>query len=192
MNSNAFPARAISTVILICSCLLIESAQASDGNAPENVIGKTFWFDLPSPAHCLGYELGDYSKQAKSMQGTFSQIINQPIDTFEVILSDGSKRYISAFNTKLALSAVDSDEYRCLYTTDPSIRRAAEEKQKENQAKKHGVRIGMTKKEVIEKTNWGKPESVNRTITSNIIHEQWVYDGGYLYFTNGRLTAIQN
>lgn len=60
-------------------------------------------------------------------------------------------------------------------------------------ARKPGVRIGMTAKQVREQTSWGIPESVNRTTTARSVTEQWVYGGGgYLYFTNGRLTAIQN
>jgi hypothetical protein len=56
-----------------------------------------------------------------------------------------------------------------------------------------GVKIGMSKKQVIEKTSWGEPESINRTTTARGEHEQWVYGTkSFLYFTNGRLTAIQN
>lgn len=75
-------------------------------------------------------------------------------------------------------------------------RRAEEEVQRKKQeaiAKRPGARIGMTAKQVIEKTNWGEPESVNRTATQYGVEEQWVYGlGTYLYFKNGRLTAIQN
>lgn len=43
------------------------------------------------------------------------------------------------------------------------------------------------------KCGWGKPRDINRTTHNNFVREQWVYDGGnYLYFTNGKLTAIQN
>jgi hypothetical protein len=60
-------------------------------------------------------------------------------------------------------------------------------------AKKPGAQIGMTSKQVLEQSNWGKPESVNRTVTTNGSDEQWVYSGGnYLYFHNGKLRAIQN
>jgi hypothetical protein len=60
-------------------------------------------------------------------------------------------------------------------------------------AKKPAARIGMTAKQVRETTNWGEPSSVNRTMVSGHTHEQWVYgDRQYLYFDNGRLTAIQN
>ena len=56
-----------------------------------------------------------------------------------------------------------------------------------------GARIGMTPKQVIEKTSWGKPHHINTTTTSRSVSEQWVYgDGNYLYFENGKLTAIQN
>jgi hypothetical protein len=56
-----------------------------------------------------------------------------------------------------------------------------------------GARIGMTTKQVRERTSWGEPDDINSTTTAYGTSEQWVYGGGnYLYFTNGRLTAIQN
>lgn len=59
-------------------------------------------------------------------------------------------------------------------------------------AKKPGVQLGMTKKQVREQSSWGEPLRINSTITKNGESEQWVYgDGQYLYFTRGVLTAIQ-
>lgn len=57
--------------------------------------------------------------------------------------------------------------------------------------------IGMTPEQVMTETNWGKPTQINRTTTANGIREQWVYRNAanrsqYLYFVNGKLTAIQN
>lgn len=51
------------------------------------------------------------------------------------------------------------------------------------------VKIGMTKE--MCKLSWGTPNSINKTITSGKNTEQWVYSDNYLYFDNGRLTAIQ-
>lgn len=73
---------------------------------------------------------------------------------------------------------------------------AAEEK-KERAAmlaerRKRGVTIGMTQEEVLQ-SNWGKPQSVNRSTYSFGVHEQWVYgSGNYLYFKDGKLESIQN
>lgn len=55
--------------------------------------------------------------------------------------------------------------------------------------------IGMAGDAVRESR--GKPDDVNRTITENRVHEQWVYEGGdfdadYVYVENGEATAIQN
>lgn len=57
--------------------------------------------------------------------------------------------------------------------------------------KSQGVSIGMSSAQVLA-SNWGKPRKVNRTTTANGVTEQWVYRGGYLYFSNGVLTGIQN
>jgi hypothetical protein len=53
-----------------------------------------------------------------------------------------------------------------------------------------GVTIGMTKEQVYASC-WGKPYKVNTTVVANGRHEQWIYDGGYLYFLDGVLTGIQ-
>ena len=46
---------------------------------------------------------------------------------------------------------------------------------------------------MINQSNWGGPKHVNRTVTKNGTHEQWVYsEYRYLYFDNGRLTVIQD
>lgn len=53
-----------------------------------------------------------------------------------------------------------------------------------------GASIGMTAQEALSSC-WGKPSRVNETLNASGKHEQWVYEGGYLYFDDGRLTSIQ-
>jgi hypothetical protein len=53
------------------------------------------------------------------------------------------------------------------------------------------VFIGMTAEQA--RMSWGKPKEINKTITGNVKHEQWVYgSGSYLYLDNGTVTGIQN
>lgn len=53
------------------------------------------------------------------------------------------------------------------------------------------IRIGMSQE--VATLSWGYPSEVNKTSTVGGINEQWVYgDGQYLYFENGKVTAIQN
>ncbi|GAB6989349.1 hypothetical protein [Paenibacillus pini] len=57
---------------------------------------------------------------------------------------------------------------------------------------KSGVTIGMSKDQVL-KSSWGKPKKVYKTTTATGVDEQWVYgSNNYLYFSDGRLTTIQN
>lgn len=52
------------------------------------------------------------------------------------------------------------------------------------------VQIGWNKDMCVE--SWGMPENINYTKFANYVQEQWVYSiDTYLYFTNGKLTAIQ-
>jgi hypothetical protein len=50
--------------------------------------------------------------------------------------------------------------------------------------------LGMTKDMVIE--SWGKPEDINRTVTTYSVSEQWIYGEKYLYFDDGILTSWQD
>lgn len=65
------------------------------------------------------------------------------------------------------------------------------EREEKARKKKEGVRIGMSKDDVIA-SSWGKPRKINATTNARGTREQWVYDGGYLYFEGETLTTIQN
>lgn len=53
------------------------------------------------------------------------------------------------------------------------------------------VKIGWDKERCIE--SWGYPDKINKDTGAWGVHEQWVYrSGSYLYFDNGKLSAIQN
>lgn len=70
--------------------------------------------------------------------------------------------------------------------------RKAERACKRKGYEKGSAQIGMSKADNLE-CGWGQPRDVNRTITARSTREQWVYGAGeYLYFENGRLTAIQD
>jgi hypothetical protein len=51
--------------------------------------------------------------------------------------------------------------------------------------------IGMTDK--MCRDSWGNPNHLNRTVTANGVHEQWVYDhqSTYIYFEDGICTSYQ-
>lgn len=50
--------------------------------------------------------------------------------------------------------------------------------------------IGMTDK--MARISLGEPRSINRTVGTWGVHEQWVYYNIYLYFEDGILTSFQN
>lgn len=175
-------------------------------------------YDTPQVTGARKYENSDhYSFVIDALVpeiGPYSSPLNP---FYKVIISDGTTGYVNAISPlsqQLSSHPADPLYSYCLSAFSPtdiaSARQAKDDKAKAVQdsidaaikreaAKaaalnaKPGVRIGMTAKQVREKSSWGEPESVNRTITGNVTHEQWVYgDGNYLYFTNGKLTSIQN
>ncbi|WP_169393397.1 MULTISPECIES: hypothetical protein [Psychrobacter] len=59
-------------------------------------------------------------------------------------------------------------------------------------AKKPNAKIGMTKKQVLNNTNWGEPNGVRTFTTAKGTREVWSYNNyKYLYFDNGKLIMIE-
>lgn len=91
-----------------------------------------------------------------------------------------------------------SEDAKALYgqaLTQANAKRAkvadAEAKRIRAEKKRNGVNVGMTEQDALD-SSWGKPRKINRTTNAYGVSEQWVYDGGYLYFKDGVLTSIQN
>ena len=110
-------------------------------------------------------------------------------------LSDPAK---SAGNRSLAFERLSADYPDVAAKNEQFAKRqiaAAERKEQEaerKQKRSQGVRIGMSKEDVLA-SSWGRPEKINTTTNVYGTREQWVYGGGnYLYFENGVLTSIQN
>lgn len=56
--------------------------------------------------------------------------------------------------------------------------------------RKHEISLGMTPCMAV--AAWGRPEDINSSVGSYGRHEQWVYNGTYLYFENDTLTSWQD
>jgi len=104
----------------------------------------------------------------------------------------------AAFDLLHACRSSLSNDAKALYVqalTQANAKRAkvadAEAKRIRAEKKRNGVTIGMTDQDALD-SSWGKPRKINRTTNAYGVSEQWVYDGGYLYFKDGVLTSIQN
>lgn len=110
----------------------------------------------------------------------------------EIAASGGDKaRSMSAIKAMIDRGHPVSDlmvrEYKQYEKAETARAIAAEAKIKKSQ----GVVIGMTTGDVLA-SSWGRPKKVNKTTRASGENQQWVYDGGYLYFENGILRTIQH
>lgn len=104
---------------------------------------------------------------------------------------------LAAINIERAYN-YDKDNKDVIRLKDFYIQKNQEDLNKKKQEelkekkKSEGVRIGMTKQDVLD-SSWGKPEKINKTTTKYGVREQWVYgNGNYLYFEDDKLTSVQN
>lgn len=99
-------------------------------------------------------------------------------------------------NTLTERLRVRREEQEAAYLAKKQVDRVTHEKIRAEMVaeskRKGGVKLGMTAK-AVEASNWGKPEKINRTTTAQGVTEQWCYGAGeYIYFTKGKVSAIQN
>lgn len=145
------------------------------GNLPSKLTNKlndldNLYFDVitKSNKYMSDYECYYKSQCLNTTLDTLTTDMNEAIDTQNSYLNN-----VNDMNKPLKIAPLNYDT--------PA---------KETPTK--APQIGMTKEEVKAST-WGEPEKVNTTTTTNDKHEQWVYPGDrYLYFDNGKLTAIQD
>lgn len=72
------------------------------------------------------------------------------------------------------------------------IEKEREEKWERQLNEKPAARIGMSHKQVLSDTNWGKPKDVRTTIDASGTSEQWMYSSTHsLYFKGGKLIKIE-
>jgi hypothetical protein len=202
----------LSKAILIISLAVPFASNAESNNSEvEQIInqlnGKTFWYypTVGFPNYCKKNEIRgvalDYRVQLKfnfeyinsTLRVTVNDSIQSSMNTEhlqkDMVFYSNDEEYLN-----VCFSDVEPVEH---YKKIVQIKKKPEELKKKQEElaaknKKGGVRIGMSSKQVREKTDWGSPESINSTITSNGTREQWVYGyGDYLYFRNGILESIQ-
>lgn len=186
------------------------------------IVGKTLWVNFghsgcnalttPQLQPVAGYSSKRFTSSEPAKVFVESLLKSgMARDYYKVIINDSDTAFEYELMSRLkeAKSEVEDFEIErtCVFYDPPTVfaeriravaaKRESDEadliRRAEEMRRRPGAKIGMTQQQVIEKTSWGKPESINRTTVSKVEREQWVYgDGNYLYFTNGRLTAIQN
>lgn len=135
-------------------------------------------------------DIGTVLDEAKSAvaQGKLDQA-GQVLNACTPWMTDpAAKALHSTVDAKLRATREAQATERARRDKVAAIAAAAAEKARK---RREGVHIGMTQQDALD-SSWGRPRKVNRTTTARGEREQWVYDGGYLYFEGGVLTTIQN
>lgn len=136
-------------------------------------------------------EYGELYKTART-ERLAGEVKNQSLSPSERLNRyDELKKY--APDKALQLSGLSEKIEKSKQKFDQEMvnRAKKDEAERKRRAKSKGVSIGMSKTQVLE-SSWGKPLDINRTTTVHGTREQWIYEGGYLYFDGEVLTTIQN
>lgn len=175
------------------SALLLISALAGCGtpysqapSAPSEVeqkqadIGKKKWFRYAGSI-CESPDLQKNCRTPKTGSGA----------TVVSVVKGGPSGIFLAYNVQLDDKSLGyiSDLDFTLMDDEPAHKKLISEKA--DCDRRGGVRVGMTSDQV-RASCWGKPTSVNRTITGASTREQWVYPGyNYVYVVDGVVSSIQ-
>lgn len=186
----------------IPAVLLLTSSMSALGNPHLTLIESTpclqayrdwFYTDVRRrPAEFSAASAGATPEQCDEARRIHERIVQEQADQLK---RDQDAAAAAARDEELRLQAAAADDAKRQSRARQAATAAAAAKQaaEDAQARKPGVRIGMTKAEVINTTSWGKPWSVRKTTNASGTLEQWHYgDSNFLYFEHGRLVTIQN
>ncbi|MCR4346477.1 MAG: hypothetical protein NUV55_04620 [Sulfuricaulis sp.] len=157
----------------------------SDLDEAQKVIGEKIWLNWTQPGIKKG--LISSSKDVIRHVSHLEEVQVVGIDTMRYGHGTGAAPFWLRVKFGDGQEALLGYSQRNFYAQNP-IKSAWDKKTIES-IKQKKVFIGMTAEQLI--LSWGKPEKVNRTITKNVTHEQWIYGNQYVYVENDKVTAIQ-
>ena len=136
-------------------------------------LGNDHWHDLPP------FNLDPREKSFRWTQKTKKE----EIEGFT------GKAKMQILATEFSAAALER-----MQETEEESRRLAEIKKQPKNVRAlleaHRIRVGLTDLQVL--LAWGKPTSVNTTVTKQGSSQQWVYaTGDYVYISGGKVTAFQ-
>jgi hypothetical protein len=144
----------------------------------------------PSPADA---ETAQREAQAKLLRSKCTEGLHDLLKASRDLLAAGDEHMAAATLNPCIPISTDPTLTALVKKVEAAriVKVAKATREEATRKKKSGVQIGMSKDAVIA-SMWGKPRKINRTTTAHGTREQWVYDGGYLYFEDDTLTTIQN
>jgi TonB family protein len=167
--------------------------------ARKELTGKTLW--------TLGSELGTYDETSGSF-GSVKVKKFSPLKVVDVVVgwfSDNPIRLILRSETgeegyvDVSISGTNSGKQlaslshidKSFSLTDPKNGHQDWPQAVWDAIQEEKVALGMTKDQVT--MSWGRPKSIDQTVTAGGKSEQWIYgNGAYVYFTGGFVSGIQN
>lgn len=183
---------------------VLDTSQFEDVSETKPSIIEPYYSDTtiytPTITGCMNYsDCKDYPEQRR--------IINKALENEPYVCSlddrQGSQHQYG-YGVVDGFSVYASDQWvkaekECVERIEVNAENKAREKQKEAEReaeriakipKKPETKIGMTKDQVT-KSRWGSPIFRDITTNSKGTNERWRYSNGTLYFTNGKLTSIE-
>lgn len=164
--------------LLFMSCLLITGCgdlSAINGTTNDPSLGRVHWLtEEESVCPAPGAKLCKKRKTGSFVADRKIKYLNN--DYCHIRFSDGEEGFIFCTTVDFAP------------TEDPQV----SQKRADNECRKRGQpRIGMTEEQAFA-TCWGKPYKVNRSQNGSHSFDQYVFMGNrYMYFSDGRLTSVQ-
>lgn len=151
--------------------------------AKKTMSNSNFYQNSPLLDYVIALEYEPYLGQ-----DFFNHLNNIPSDYNEAFADDIHKMQ----DKYLANSKMTSDEREMKrIVADINSKHVLNNPSSDQVVIKDKPSIGMTAQQVKD-NRWGSPKKVNRTTTAYGTDEQWVYDNGYVYLTDGIVTAIQD
>lgn len=161
-------------------CELLENCWLTSYNDNKDYIG-------------VSYRLSDHN--ASWAKEKYDQYIPNVLDWLEIINYQYKQEPSGLLKIWTSYQNMTDDEPCMTITLDKMRLEIKKQKKVEVTADKPPApvdpAIGMTSQQVLRST-WGRPKKKNITEYTFGIHEQWVYDRGYIYIEDGVVTAIQH
>lgn len=185
-------------IFLILSFITAGVSQASEINSLECSNKPSYLnvnYDADKNIHRVKFKDSQSSSESKDTgQAHIDKILLKLETQYEndKKAKDKNQESIKALRDKQQQDIEDMRERAQEYMTILDKQKQERERKARELAKKPNAKIGMTKKQVLNDTNWGEPNGIRTFTTAKGTSEVWSYGSyQYLYFDNDKLTMIE-
>lgn len=176
----------LTLIVIVCTGAFTTVLLNQNHSKADNSSGKIMYDQLEALYKNQSYIDAKKVLEEMNLKYTNTELVKKANATFKDLDELARKEELEKPEKEAKAKQAAEEQTQRIIKQEEAKKRQQEAAIKERESK---IYIGDNKEKVLRL--FGKPQRINRTVTTNIVHEQWIYGNTYLYLENDKVTSWQ-